>query len=144
MHRPKPENLIPNSIHVMCNKCGYEWDTKSSARRIACSKCKTSIITAHRPLIGMLIKCKKCGYEWNYKGKAKRISCSKCKTSITIASQNPGPLPPLSPPLIKIKQFRLTRKTIKSHAWSKAYGWSNSNDEDIIFKANEDGVLSLV
>lgn len=90
----------------------------------------------------MEIVCKKCGYKWNYKGKAKRISCSKCKTSITIALQNPGPLPPM-PPLIKIKQFRLTRKTIKSHAWTQAYGWSNSNDEDIIFKANEEGILSL-
>lgn len=28
---------------VSCRKCGYTWQTKSTARRISCSKCKTSI-----------------------------------------------------------------------------------------------------
>lgn len=33
-----------------CGHCGYEWTTKSTANRISCSKCKTSIrIRDHPP-----------------------------------------------------------------------------------------------
>jgi hypothetical protein len=35
-------------MQLVCNKCGYAWNTKSKAKRVSCSKCKTSI-TIHTP-----------------------------------------------------------------------------------------------
>ena len=30
-------------MKIHCGHCGYEWETKSTAKRISCSMCKTSI-----------------------------------------------------------------------------------------------------
>lgn len=30
-------------MEMHCGHCGYEWTTKSTAKRISCSRCKTSI-----------------------------------------------------------------------------------------------------
>lgn len=37
-------------MHIQCTHCGHEWHTKSTAKRISCSKCKTSI-RGHHPEI---------------------------------------------------------------------------------------------
>lgn len=92
--------------------------------------------------IVMQLSCKKCGYTWQYAGNKHRTSCSKCRTSITLSGIDKT-IQEVEKVLNTKRQYRLTRKTIDSHAWTKAYGWSNSNKEDIIFKANDEGILSL-
>ena len=36
-------------MEIVCKRCNNTWDYKGSSRRVACSKCKTSITISHQP-----------------------------------------------------------------------------------------------
>lgn len=117
-------------MELVCKKCGYVWNTNSKARRISCSKCKTSI-TIHTPQ-HKLIRSE----EEAAKARIERKREEAIEIPVHPPVQTPAgkTINKVKFPLSLWKDFRLRQQI--DHAPSLG-------EDHIVLKVDKDGILYL-
>lgn len=106
-------------MEMHCGHCGYEWTTKSTAKRISCSRCKTSI-RVHPPPPSEPV--------------AIPIKDPEIPTWESSNTPNNKQLTEVKFPPSLWKDARLSQRFM---------ALANMGEEYVILKVNDEGILSL-
>lgn len=105
---------------IKCKHCGYAWDCYSKAKRVSCSKCKTSIMipSGHAQA----------------DTQQRRTYAIPIETSVIQALRNDKQLTEVKFPPSLWKDARLAQRFM---------ALDNMGEKYVILKVNDEGILSL-